>query len=194
MNVYDFDGTICAGDCEDRFFAYLFRKKGFYKAYISFLWNELLFRCKLRSRTECREREYRVLRQIKDLDALLEDYWDQTEKYMLPWYAAVQKPDDVIATSTPGFLMEPMMRRLGIQNLVATKMDKRTGKIDGLFGEGEEKRKNFCEKFDPNEIDSFYSDTYSDRFMASCAKRAYVVRGNGNLTEWDAFFQIRRKR
>ncbi len=194
MNVYDFDETIFTGDSEDYFFAYLFKKPGFFWDQVRYRWYELLFKCKLVSKTKAREAEYSLLRKIDDLDGLLADYWDQHERHMKSWYAAVKRPDDVIASATPRFLMEPIVARLGLTGLVATEMDPRTGKIHGEFAAGPYKVDQFRKQFSLDEIDEFYSDTYSDHFLAEYAKRAYVVHGDGERTEWNAYFATHKKK
>ena len=194
MNVYDFDETIFTGDSEDYFFAYLFKKPGFFWDQVRYRWYELLFKCKLVSKTKAREAEYSLLRKIDDLDGLLADYWDQHERHMKSWYAAVKRPDDVIASATPHFLMEPIVARLGLTGLVATEMDPRTGKIHGEFAAGPYKVDQFRKQFSLDEIDEFYSDAYSDHFLAEYAKRAYVVHGDGERTEWNAYFATHKKK
>lgn len=194
MNVYDFDETIFTGDSEDYFFAYLFKKPGFFWDQVRYRWYELLFKCKLVSKTKAREAEYSLLRKIDNLDGLLADYWDQHERHMKSWYAAVKRPDDVIASATPRFLMEPIVARLGLTGLVATEMDPRTGKIHGEFAAGPYKVDQFRKQFSLDEIDEFYSDAYSDHFLAEYAKRAYVVRGDGERTEWNAYFATHKKK
>ncbi len=194
MNVYDFDETIFTGDSEDYFFAYLFKKPGFFWDQVRYRWYELLFKCKLVSKTKAREAEYSLLRKIDDLDGLLADYWDQHERHMKSWYAAVKRPDDVIASATPRFLMEPIVARLGLTRLVATEMDPRTGKIHGEFAAGPYKVDQFRKQFSLDEIDEFYSDAYSDHFLAEYAKRAYVVHGDGERTEWNAYFATHKKK
>ena len=194
MNVYDFDETIFTGDSEDYFFAYLFKKPGFFWDQVRYRWYELLFKCKLVSKTKAREAEYSLLRKIDDLDGLLADYWDQHERHMKSWYAAVKRPDDVIASAPPRFLMEPIVARLGLTGLVATEMDPRTGKIHGEFAAGPYKVDQFRKQFSLDEIDEFYSDAYSDHFLAEYAKRAYVVHGDGERTEWNAYFATHKKK
>ena len=194
MNVYDFDETIFTGDSEDYFFAYLFKKPGFFWDQVRYRWYELLFKCKLVSKTKAREAENSLLRKIDDLDGLLADYWDQHERHMKSWYAAVKRPDDVIASATPRFLMEPIVARLGLTGLVATEMDPRTGKIHGEFAAGPYKVDQFRKQFSLDEIDEFYSDAYSDHFLAEYAKRAYVVHGDGERTEWNAYFATHKKK
>ena len=194
MNVYDFDETIFWGDSERRFFHYQFRKKGFRHYWFVFWWNELLYKWKLISKTRSRRNEYQFLNKIPDIDAVLEDYWDQVEKYMKPWYKKVQREDDVIATGTPGFLMEPIIRRIGVKYMIATRMDKHTGEIEGIFAVGEEKARAFLREYPKDSIDIFYSDAYSDRFVAELAREAYIVRGDGELTEWNEYFSMHSKK
>lgn len=195
MNVYDFDETIFTGDSEDYFFAYLFQKPGFFWDRVRYHWYELLYKCKLVSKTRAREAEYSLLRKIDDLDAVLTDYWDKHEKHMKRWYAAAKRPDDVIASATPRFLMEPIVARLGLTGLVATDMDPRTGKIHGEFAAGQYKVDEFKKQYPLEEIDAFYSDAYSDHFLAECARRAFVVHGeNDEITEWNEYFATHKKK
>lgn len=194
MNVYDFDKTIFDGDCEEYFFAFMLRRKGWYMYWINYKVCELLYKLKLRSKTRTREAEYRFLPKVDDLDRALEDYWDTHQTYMMDWYLKGKQPTDVIATGSPRFLMEPIAKRLGGVGLVATDMDPRTGKIRGEFAVYEHKLAQFKKQFDPAAIDNFYSDDYSDHYLANCAKRAFVVRNGGQITEWNEFFSKNKRR
>ncbi len=189
MKVYDFDETMFTGDSEDRFFDYIFHQKGFFWYHINWWWWEILLRLKIINKTTARQGHYKFLRKIKNLDEVLEGYWDSVMKYMKPWYMAVKDPEDIVASGTPAFLMEPAMRRLGLKHLVATDMDKHTGKIvSGMFAIGPYKLDNFKKQFSTDVIDEFYSDAWSDRFLAECAKKAYVVHDDDQLTEWNEYF------
>lgn len=189
MNVYDFDKTIFDGDTEDYFFAYLFkvRRLPFYK--LNYEWHELLCRHKIAGKTFCRRADYRVLTQIEDIDTFLEEYWNEHEKFMMPWYFEVKQPDDLIATGTPRFLMEPIMRRLGLKNLIATDMDRKTGRINGRFLGAHLKVDVFNQQFPGQKIDRFYSDTYSDHFLADIADSAFLIEEDGTQTEWYQYFE-----
>ncbi len=190
MNVYDFDETIFTGDVEERFFDFMFKKKGFRHYKIKFTFYKALNRMHLITKTVMREHQYSFLKDVEDIDATVKEYWDEMEKYMKPWYLAVKKPDDVIASGTPRFLLEPIMKKLGLTGLVATEMDPKTGKIDGDFAVGEFKVVNFKNQYSLDEIDNFYSDAYSDYYLAKYAKQAFIVHGDDDrLTPWDLFFQ-----
>lgn len=194
MNVYDFDETVFSGDCEDFFFAYIFRKPGFFVDQVRYRCFELLFKLKLVSKTTAREQEYRLLAKIDDLDQVLSDYWDQHEKYLKQWYLDYKRPDDVIASATPRFLMEPIVERLGLTRLVATEMDPKTGRIDGKFAAGPYKVDQFKRQFSLDEIDEFYSDAYSDHYLAEYAKEAYIIHDGEQKTEWNEYFRTHKKK
>ena len=189
MNVYDFDKTVFDGDSEDYFFAWIYRDGKLPWNHFVYTVSEWLCARKIISKTFARTLMYRVLKKLDDIDSLVEAYWDEHERHMLPWYAEVQQEDDVIATGTPRFLMEPMMRRLHVKHLVATEMDKHTGTIDGLFLGADLKVPAFYRQFPDGKIDRFYSDTWSDHFLADLAKEAYVLHDGYQITEWNAYFE-----
>lgn len=192
MNVYDFDKTLFWGDSEERFFDYLAKQKGYFWHIVRFHVLEFLANHKIVLKTRIREQQYKVLKKIHkidDLDRLLNAYWDEVEQYLMPWYESVKQPDDIIASGTPRFIMEPILKRMGLTNLVATEMDTATGKIEGRFAVADAKLENFLKQYSPDDIDNFYSDAYSDHFLADIAKHAYIVDEKGGLTDWNAYFE-----
>ena len=192
MNVYDFDETIFTGDSEDRFFEFMFQKKGYRRYKINFKIFDCLYKAHIITKTKAREHQYSFLKKIDSegkLDEYLKAYWDHVMQYMKPWYNDVKKADDIIASGTPRFLLVPAMERLGLTNLVATEMDCRTGKIDGYFAVGQYKIVNFKNQFGVDCIDNFYSDAYSDHYVADYAKHAYVLHDDDQITEWNEFFE-----
>ena len=193
MNVYDFDETIFRGDSEDRFFQFMFQKKGYFWYRLNYNVTEFLFRHKIINKTTARESDYKILKKIHkidDLHRLVEEYWDEVEQCMLPWYDSVKRPDDVIASGTPRFIMEPIVKRLGLTGLVATEMDELTGKCAGKFAVAEGKYDQFIKQYALSDIDDFYSDAYSDHFLADVAKRAFVVENCETLVEWNEYFRL----
>ena len=188
MNVYDFDKTIFVGDTEDRFFDYMFKQKKF--RYFKPIWHfyNFLNKVGLMTKTHSREKQYGFLKKVDDLDAQVKGYWDEVEKYMMPWYYTVKRPDDVIASGTPRFILDPICKKLGVGGLVATEMDTKTGKIDGDFAIKEFKVVNFRKQYSLDSIDKFYSDAWSDHFLAEYAKEAYIVHEDGSCDDWNEWF------
>ena len=90
--------------------------------------------------------------------------------------------------------MKPIMRRLGLKNLVATEMDPATGRINGSFASGINKVEVYRTLFSLDEIDAFYSDSYVDNPLAVYAKQAYVIYGNDEFEDWDTYFATHEKK
>ncbi len=190
MNVYDFDETIFTGDAEDRFFKFMFAKKGFRLFKIKWEYYDILAKMHIITKTKAREGQYSFLKKVDDVDKVVAEYWAEVEKYMKPWYNDAKRDDDVIASGTPRFLLEPIVEKLGIGGLVATEMDTKTGKIDGDFAIGEFKPVNFKNQYGLDCIDNFYSDAYSDHYLAEYAKKAFIIHGeNDECTEWNEYFK-----
>lgn len=182
MNVYDFDNTILRGDSTARFFAYCLRH---YPA----MWLDLpgqavngaLFLLKLRPKQAFKEQMLGFLRRIGDVDAAVERFWAKNFSRVKPWYLAQRRPDDVVISASPEFLIRSACERLGVGCAMGSPVDRHTGRFSGLNCHGEEKVRRFREVFPEAQIDEFYSDSHSDAPLAALAKRAWLVRGDERI-------------
>ena len=80
-------------------------------------------------------------------------------------------------------LIIPNYLLLKIKNLIASRVDKHTGKYTGLNCYHEEKVIRYKEIYNDTIVDEFYSDSLSDTPMAKLAKKAYFV-SDGVVTDW----------
>lgn len=185
MNVYDFDKTIYDGDSTaDFYFFSLKRHKkillltpSLFSAFVKF------YIFKKGTKTQFKEKMYRFLKYC-DLKKDIADFWTINIKKIKPFYKTQQRDDDVIISASPEFLLIPACKDIGINCLMASVVDERTGKYSGINCHGEEKVRRFREKFENAEIDEFYSDSYSDTPLAKIAKSAFIVKGD-KITEWE---------
>ena len=129
---------------------------------------------------------YRFLRYVPDIDNVLEDFWDSHEGNILDYYKAQQKEDDIIISASPEFLLEPICRRTGIKNLIASRVDRFSGKYTGENCWGSEKVIRLKDKYNISHCDNFYSDSYSDSPLAEIAGKAFIVRRN-DLSPWNEY-------
>lgn len=196
MNVYDFDNTIFNGDTEDRFFDYIFaRRKDLWIYKLSHDFWEMFYKCRwIENKTWIREIQYLVLRKLDNVDEMIDGYCEESFQYIQDWYLEVKRPDDVIATGSPEFLVAPILKKLGVTGLVATNQDKYTGKITGHFANYGYKVDEFQKKYNLDDIDEFYSDAWSDHYIAKYAKKAYLVHDGGQHTEWNEYFSTHPKK
>ena len=188
VNVYDFDKTIYDGDSTAHFYFYCVRRFPsvlFWLPYQGFSF--LLYVLGVYKKTQFKERFYRFFRRVKDIETVVEQFWNEKQGGIKAWYLAGRKEDDVIISASPEFLLRPICNRLGIRHLIASRVDARSGAYDGQNCYGEEKALRFRAEFPDGVIDNFYSDSLSDAPLAHLAtEQAYLVAGE-TLLEWNKY-------
>ena len=192
MNVYDFDETILSGDSEYYFWDYIFKKHKnlkFYKLRLKF-YHFLQKKLNLIEKTKAREKEYSFLKKLDNVDKDVEEFWGIYASKIKDWYKKNHREDDVVVSATPEFLLIPIMKKIGVNRLIATVMDKKTGKISGKFNNKGEKVNRFLQKFKKEDIECFYSDSLSDSPLAEISPKAYRVRGE-ELILWNESLNIK---
>ena len=185
MNVYDFDNTIMRGDSTVRFYVYCM-------LHYPKMWldipgqavNAALFILKIRKKQAFKQRMLGFLRYIGDVDAALERFWEKNFCRIKPFYRETQRPDDVVISASPEFLVRLPCEKLGIRTIMGSPVDKHTGMYSGLNCHGEEKVRRFYKVFPEGQIEDFYSDSHSDDPLARIAKRAILVKGD-QLLPWN---------
>lgn len=185
MNVYDFDQTIYRGDSTGDFIIYCIMK--YPKVLLTMpytAWSFLLYILGLLDKTQFKERMYRFLKYVP-LGAV-ECFWDEHIDKIKPWYREQQRSDDVVISASPEFLVKPACERLGIATVMATRVDIKTGKTDGLNCHDTEKVRRLHEWDAFADINEFYSDSYADQPLADLAKNAYMVKGDKRI-KWDEY-------
>ncbi len=183
MNVYDFDKTIYKGDSTVDFYFYCIRKKPVVLKYLpKQLWAFFMYFINVYDKTTMKERFYSFLQGIDDIDLMVENFWDKNMTKIKSWYIEAKSYDDVIISASPEFLLKNPCKKLNLK-LMASKVEKKTGKYDGVNCHGEEKVLRFYKEFPNGKIDKFYSDSYSDTPLAKIAGKSYMVKGN-KIKEW----------
>ena len=99
-----------------------------------------------------------------------------------PWYMAQRRPDDLVISASPEFLLRPVADRLGFA-LIASRVDPATGRTEGLNCHGEEKLRRFRARYGDAPVERFYSDSLSDAPMARAAREAFMIR-RGTVLPW----------
>lgn len=184
MNVYDFDNTILRGDSSFRFFVHCL-------THYPRMWldlpgqavNGLMYLLKLRPKQPAKQRMFRYLTFIGDVDAAVAAFWRANQGRIKPWYLAQRRDDDVVISASPEFLVRPACEAAGIRCVMASPVDARTGRFTGPNCHDVEKVRRFRERFPDGEIENFYSDSRSDDPLAAVARRAWLVRGD-RLLPW----------
>lgn len=184
MNVYDFDRTLFPGDSSIHFWRFCIKRYPSVllvlpKASVAmvkywagkYVWGDVM------------QTFFGFLKHVPDITDAVEDFWNAKYEKIYKWFYEVKTPDDVIISAAPDFLIAPIAKRLGVR-CIATDMDIKTGVINGEECSGEEKLRRFREAYPDANIESFYSDSYSDTPLARSAERAFMVF-DGEVRAWD---------
>lgn len=177
VNVYDFDKTILPYDSTAAFFMWCAGEyKGAARAALPGLFASIPFALGRIDQTRHKELFYRFLRAVPDIDAALEIFWDENFPNINGWYLRQKRPDDIIISASPDFLVRVPAERLGVR-LIASRVDKHTGVTTGKNNNRAEKVRRLNEEFPGTEIGEFYSDSRHDDPLAALAERAFIVKG-----------------
>ena len=184
MNVYDFDQTIFYPDSSYCFCMHCLKK---YPGRLAPLLPLLAVKAAaaglgLTTTQKLKEGAFSFLPRIPDIDAEIEEFWRLHWKNVQGWYLEQKKPDDVIISASPDFLVRPAAEKLGAR-LIATPMNIKNGRIEGANCHDSEKVRRFTAEYPGEQVDEFYSDSLHDRPMAALANRAFIVK-KGVLSPW----------
>lgn len=192
MNVYDFDKTIYNGDSTFDFYRFSLKRHPeialrLPSVFINFFKYKVL---KVITKTKFKENMYQFLNDIDNIDEEIELFWSKNIHKIKRFYINQKRDDDVIISASPEFLVIPACEKIGIKNVMASIVNKQTGKYTGVNCHGEEKVRRFYERYGKNDlnkkniIENFYSDSYSDAPLARLAENeSYIVKGE-KLEKW----------
>lgn len=184
MNVFDFDKTIYVNDSTADFIKFCMKRHKKALLYLPGIGFAALkfYAFHIGDKTAFKERMYSFLKAC-DTERDAAEFWESRIGGIKEFYRQINKPDDVIISASPEFLLKPLEAEFGF-TVIASKVDPHTGKYTGKNCYNAEKVNRFNELYAGCEIDDFYSDSYSDEPLARLAKRAYIVSGE-DISPWD---------
>ncbi len=188
MNIYDFDKTIYKSDSTADFYFYCLKQYPSVLLWLPFqAWSFFLYILGFYTKTQFKERFYRFFKSIPDIEASVRSFWNKKSCGIKKWYLENHRDDDIIISASPEFLLRPICTQLGINHLIASRVNPSDGRYDGFNCYGEEKVRRLHEQMGDIRAEYFYSDSLSDAPLAAIAdKGSYIVSGD-KLTEWDKY-------
>lgn len=179
INVYDFDKTIYDGDSSVDFYLYCLKRK---KSIIFLLpiqiFAMVLYLLKMKEKEYFKEKFFSFLKKVPDVDLYVKEFWKEKGKNIKPWYLEQKEQSDVIISASPDFLLKPLKKQLNINKIIATKVNKKTGKFESKNCHDKEKVNRFNKEIKNKKINKFYSDSMSDKPMMEVAKESFLVNNN----------------
>lgn len=187
MNAYDFDGCIYAGDSTLDFFRFCLKRHPHIVRYLfRQSWGLLLYLFGFINKKQLKERFFVFLQGVGQIDETVQAFWQEHKVKICSWYLAQQKPDDVIISASPEFLLQPVCDSLGIAHLISSRVNRKSGAFSGENCYGAQKPERVRERFGDIQFEAFYSDSLSDQPMTALAKCSFIVEGD-HLIPWAAY-------
>lgn len=185
FNIYDFDKTIYDGDSTLDFYLFCLIRR----PYLIFIFPYtcaffVLYKLGIVQKKKFKEKFFVFLKFVKNIDKLVDLFWDSHLKKIKTWFLNDKKENKIIISASPEFLLKNICDRLKIDELIASIVDKNTGKFISENCYGEQKLIRLNEKYSEYIIDNFYSDSKSDIYLAKISRNSYLVNKN-NITKWD---------
>ncbi len=179
VNLYDFDNTIYKGDSSTDFFFYsLMRYPSIFKQIPKCLLAAIKYKLKIMTKTEMKEVFFSFLPLIDNIDEHVQSFWKTHSCYIKEFYLKKDHSKDIIISASPEFLLQPIIEELKVLDLIGSRVNKKSGKFQGLNCHGEEKVQRLNKQYSNIEVMRSYSDSKSDIPILKLAKKAYYVKGN----------------
>ena len=195
FDLYDFDGTIYDGDSGVDFVKYSIKHhKGTLKCLLSSIGTVILFILKLRTKEEMKNKIFRFVKDIEDIDKYVEDFWKEHEHKLKDfWTKKKDHNKDIIISASCRFWLQPIADKYKVHDLFATDIDMKTGKIIGNNCHGREKVKLFYDKYPKAKIMKMYTDSVNDLPLIEEAKEGILVKKDKlyNYYEYKPNFIVR---
>jgi len=183
MNAYDFDDTIYAGESAFDFFKFCLKKdKKLYLYFPIVLFRLIEYKLNLSSIEKISKTVEKIVskfinKYINEIDEITKQFWNKNYKKIKPTFIKKLKKEDLIITGCPDFLINYIKEDLKVENIICTKFNFETKKLDFLCL-GENKVKAFNKEFKNKKIEKFYTDSLMDVPFMKYAKEVYLVKGN----------------
>lgn len=185
FNAYDFDKTIYDGDSTLDFYFFCLARK----PYLLFLFPYtcvffVMYKLGIINKKKFKEKFFVFLKFIKNIDELINIFWDTHYKKIKTWFLNDKSKNKIIISASPDFLLRDICNRIGVDELIASIVDKNTGKFISENCYGNQKVIRLNEKYNEYIIDNFYSDSQSDIYLAKISLNSYLVNKN-NIVKWN---------
>ena len=181
LTVYDFDGTIYDGDSTFDFIKFLMKKDKSIILHIPKMAVYLIkYKMKLINKETMKECFFEIFNKFENIDDLVNEFWTANQNKLKKFFTEKKThKNDIIASASPKFLLEPIAKYYEVKTLFASPVDKKTGKYNGINCHGVEKVRLINNKYKNYIIEEMYSDdANADGPLLEIANKSYIVKKN----------------
>ncbi len=174
IDVYDFDKTLYKKDSTIQLYLFCLRRKWTIIKYLLFQIISLII-FKITRKDKYKENFFVFLKDFDEIHDIISDFWDKNENEIRK-DLLYEKNYKIVISASPEFLLNEICNRMGIDKLIATKVNPKSGKFESKNCYGREKLSRLDNEVKDYRIENFYSDSKSDIFLAKVARNAYIVK------------------
>lgn len=185
-DLYDFDKTVFNGESGSEFWLFCLKRhpsiiRFVPKQAVGFFGHYVFHTI---SKKRSKELFYSYLKSI-DAEKEAELFWQENEGKMNDWFKPLRHDvKTVVCSASPVFQIKPICDRLGVDLLVATRMNPKTGEITGENCKGEEKVCRLKKEAAGFEFRDVYTDNLvSDRPILELSTRKKIHVTDGKRAE-----------
>ncbi|MBQ3150803.1 MAG: haloacid dehalogenase-like hydrolase [Clostridia bacterium] len=175
--LYDFDKTICPGDCGSQFWLFCLKKRPWLIVFLPIQMIGGL--CKVLKICEPLQRRCSIHSYVRGIDteSFVSEYCDKKIKTVFPYFHNRKRDlPTVVCSASPDFILKPICKKLEVEYLVCTEVDGKSGKILSKTCKGKEKVIRLNEKLEGFTYAEVYSDSEKhDLPILKLGEKAFLV-------------------
>lgn len=184
LDIFDFDDTLYNGDSTIDFYVFNLKQNFGLIRYLPIQVSYyIMYKLRIVKKTKFKEEFFSFLKGIKNVDEKVKLFWEENSNKIRINMLKNCKNKIVVISASPDFLLENICKKIKIEKLIASNVDKKTGKFNSENCYGEEKVKRLNMEIDNYIIENFYSDSLSDKPLAKLSKKNYLIK-KGEIKEW----------
>lgn len=194
IDIYDFDKTIVPFDSGSLFCGYCVLRYPWIILLLPIVAiGAVLMALKIISFTSFKKLCF-IFVPFIPLEKAVKGFWDRHEHQIHKWFYE-RKRHAVVISASPDFLLDEIHNRLGFEDLICTRHNRKTGVIIGENCRDEEKVRRLFEYYDKDSINvvDVYSDSLKhDRPIFSLGENCYhIVKGEKVPFEFRKVYQTK---
>jgi putative flippase GtrA len=176
MDVYKFDNVIYKGNSTLDFYIFLIKKNPKILKYLPIqIYSLLMYILGVFNVTELKEKIYCFLNGFKNIEILVQEFWEINKSKINSNYKNQLSKNDIIVTASPEFLVKYILKEYNLNNVIASKVDIKTGLYIGNDCSNEEIFNRLNSEFNNFNLANFYTGKISDKFLASKSIRSHLI-------------------
>ena len=184
FDVFDFDKTLYKKDSTIQFYLFCLKKKICLIKYLPIQFAFfVIYKIGLCKKEIFKEKFFGFIKGIEDIDKFVNDFWNENKKDIRTDLLKGSNNKKIVISASPEFLLKKICGEFEIDEVIASKVNSKTGKFESKNCYGEEKVHRLNELKKDYTIENFYTDSYSDKPLADISKNSYLIE-NGKAKEF----------